>query len=60
MTPDLRAYLSRQPGRCPDCCAHVATQGHTPECPTMAPPPVPHDETSAVQTPQLLHYHDRV
>lgn len=32
VTPRLREYLSRQPGRCPECVWHVPSQGHAPTC----------------------------
>lgn len=32
VTPHLRAHLSTLPGRCSDCCWHVPTQGHHPNC----------------------------
>lgn len=30
---EVRAWLSRQPGRCSACAGHLATQGHAQHCP---------------------------
>lgn len=32
VTPQLRRHLAGLPGRCPECCWHLPTQGHAPSC----------------------------